>query len=139
LDSKAKHVETIKKLLLFSSSSSSAVSLEGYVKNMKEGQPQIYFATGLKRSIHLVGPNMDQIKVSPFAEKVIKRGYEVILVSDPLEEYVFTEKMKEYDGIPLQNVVKAGLKYGDEGISHSPNSFSRCTIGKRRGNSQGGV
>lgn len=106
VDAKPKHQEVIKKLLRFVSSSSDDTSLAEYVSNMKDKQPQIYFATGL---------SVDQTKQSPLAEKVIKRGYEVLLIADPLEEYVLTEKVKVFDDVPLQNVAKDGLKFGDEG------------------------
>ncbi|KAJ3306363.1 hypothetical protein HDV03_005330 [Kappamyces sp. JEL0829] len=105
VDAKPKHQEVIKKLLRFVSSASDDTSLAEYVSNMKDKQPQIYFATGL---------SVDQTKQSPLAEKVIKRGYEVLLIADPLEEYVLTEKVKVFDDVPLQNVAKDGLKFGDE-------------------------
>lgn len=110
LESKQKHQDVIKSLMRFETSKAKSVSFDEYVKQMKEGQPQIYFATGTSAS---------QIKTAPLVEKVLKRGYEVVMVTDPLEEYVFADKLKSYKEFNLQNVAKDGLLFGDEGTLKS--------------------
>jgi heat shock protein beta len=71
---------------------------------MKKGQPQIYFMTGTTR---------EECKSSPFVEKLSQRGYEVLYMVSPIDEYV-VQSMPEYSGKKFQSVAKAGLKYGDE-------------------------
>lgn len=105
IGAKTKHQELLKSLMRFHSSSGKSVSFEDYLKNRKEDQPQIYYAAG---------GSIDQIEASALVEKVIKRGYEVLLVSDPLEDYVLSDKLKTYKEVPLQNVAKDGLLFGDE-------------------------
>lgn len=107
IDAKEKHADKLKALLRFESSLKPGVSFDEYIKNMKKDQPQIYFATG---------NNFEEIKALPLAEKVIKRGYEVLLISNELEEYVVEREIKKYGDFPLQNVAKEGLLFGDEGI-----------------------
>ena len=105
LDAKSKHVDKLQRLLRFETNLANLVSLEEYVKNIKENQPQIYFATG---------STYEEIKASPLAEKVIKRGYEVLMIADHLEEYVVQEKIKTFGNYSVQNVAKDGLLFGDE-------------------------
>ncbi|TPX54310.1 hypothetical protein PhCBS80983_g05975 [Powellomyces hirtus] len=93
------------KLLRFRSSHSEKLtSLEQYVSRMRKGQPQIYFITG---------EQPDTFSTSPFVEKLIARGYEVLYFSDPIDEYL-TNAVMDFDGKKLQHVGKSGLKYGDE-------------------------
>ena len=76
LEVKSKHQSQIKELLRFETSRLDGVSFKEYIENMKEGQPQIYYAAGTSAK---------EIKQSALVEKVIGRGFEVILVTDPLE------------------------------------------------------
>lgn len=99
------HKKRLTKLLRFSSSvSDKLTSLDGYIKRMKKGQNQIYYITGI---------SLDEVRRSPLVEKPISRGYEVLYFHDPIDEYV-VQGLFEYEGHKLQNVAKAGLKYGDE-------------------------
>ncbi|TPX34206.1 hypothetical protein SmJEL517_g03109 [Synchytrium microbalum] len=99
------HKKRLTKLLRFSSSASDDLtSLDGYIKRMKKGQQQIYFVTGI---------SLDEIKRSPLIEKPITRGYEILYFHEPIDEYL-AQGLFEYEGKKLQNVAKAGLKYGDE-------------------------
>ncbi|KAJ1536425.1 hypothetical protein HK096_010696 [Nowakowskiella sp. JEL0078] len=99
------HKNKLTKLLRFPSSSTEKLTgFVDYVKRMKKNQPQIYYLTG---------GNMEEIKNSPFAEKLIARGYEVLYMPNPMDEYL-VENLRKYDKFPLQNVAKAGLVYGDE-------------------------
>jgi len=94
------------KLLRYETSTSDGelISLEDYVENMKEDQEHIYYITG---------ESMEAVKKSPFLERLSSKGYEVIYMVDPLDEYV-VQTLTEFDGNSLQSVTKEGLKLGDE-------------------------
>lgn len=66
---------------------------------MKEGQKDIFFITGETRAA---------VSTSPFVESLRKRGYEVLYMVDPIDEYVI-QQLKEFDGKKLKNCSKEGL------------------------------
>lgn len=78
--------------------------MESYRNRMKKGQTQIFFLTG---------PSMDEIKKSPFVERIIARGYEVLYLDEPIDEYLI-QNIYDFDHKPFQNAAKEGLKFGDE-------------------------
>ena len=78
--------------------------LKEYVSRMKENQKQIYYITGETR---------DQVANSAFVENVKKRGFEVIYMIEPIDEYC-VQQLKEYDGKPLISVTKEGLELPDD-------------------------
>ena len=80
------------------------ISLKEYVSRMKEGQKEIYFITGESKQA---------IQSSPFIESLNKRGYEVLFMTDPIDEYVI-QQLKEYDGKKLRNCTKEGLNFDDD-------------------------
>jgi heat shock protein beta len=90
------------KLLRFYSSNSDTeqTSLEDYVERMKEKQEHIYFVAGTSRS---------EVEKSPFVERLLKKGYEVLYLIEPVDEYCM-QSLPEFEGKKFQNVAKEGLK-----------------------------
>lgn len=78
--------------------------LKDYVGRMKETQKHIYFITGESR---------DQVSNSAFVERVKKRGFEVIYMIEPIDEYVI-QQLKEYEGKQLVCVTKEGLELPED-------------------------
>jgi len=93
-------------LLLYYSSSSGdeMTSLKDYVSRMKENQKDIYFITG---------ENKETVKCSPFVERVKKHGYEVLYMTEPIDEYC-VQQLKEYEGKNLVSVTKEGLELPED-------------------------
>merc|ERR1712142_691273 len=87
-----------------SSSGDEMTSLKDYVSRMKENQKQIYYITGESR---------EQVANSAFVERVKKRGFEVIYMTEPIDEYC-VQQLKEYDGKTLVSVTKEGLELPED-------------------------
>jgi len=98
--------ERIAKLLRFVTTQSDVeeptVALEMYVQRMKEGQEKIYYVTA---------DNLKAAKNSPHLEVFRKKGIEVLLLSDRVDEW-FVTNLTEFEGKPLQSVAKGGLDLG---------------------------
>ena len=99
--------ETVAKLLRFASthndSSEQTVSLEDYISRMKEGQKAIYYITA---------DSYVAAKNSPHLELFNKKGIEVLLLSDRIDEWMLSY-LTEFDGKQLQSITKADLDLGD--------------------------
>ncbi len=98
--------ERIAKLLRFSTTQSDSekqeVSLQDYVERMPDGQEKIYYITG---------DSFSAAKNSPHLEIFRKKGIEVLLLSDRVDEWLTTH-LTEFDGKPLQSVAKGELDLG---------------------------
>jgi molecular chaperone HtpG len=79
-------------------------TLAEYVERMKEGQEKIFYATGETRQ---------QILKSPHLEAFKAKGYEVLVLTDPVDE-VWVGNVTEFDGKPLQSVAKGEVDLGSE-------------------------
>merc|ERR1712004_839290 len=75
-------------------------SFADYVSRMKETRKDIYYITGESREV---------VATSSFVERLKKRGFEVIYMTEPIDEYV-VQQLKEYDGKNLVSVTKEGLE-----------------------------
>jgi HSP90 family molecular chaperone len=71
---------------------------------MKDWQSDIYF---------LAGQDMKEIENSPFLERAKAKGVEVLLMDDPLDEYV-VQQMPTYESAKVVSLAKEGVKFGDE-------------------------
>merc|ERR1719167_1565828 len=79
-------------------------SLKDYVSRMKDNQKHIYYITGETK---------EQVHNSAFVERVKKRGFEVIYMTEPIDEYC-VQQLKEYDGKTLVSVTKEGLELPED-------------------------
>ena len=97
----------IAKLLRFATTATDSpeqkVSLTEYVSRMKPGQDKIYYVTA---------ETFQSAKNSPHLEIFRKKGIEVLLLSDRVDEWLVSH-LRDFDGKPLQSVAKGGLDLGE--------------------------
>jgi molecular chaperone HtpG len=102
----AANKERVAKLLRFSSthaeSDAPTTSFADYISRMKEGQDQIYYVTG---------ENYLAAKNSPHLEVFQKKGIEVLLLTDRVDEWMLSF-LQDFDGKPLASVAKGDLDLG---------------------------
>merc|ERR1719320_1896332 len=98
-----KNRKKLMQLLRFKSSRSpeKPISLQSYVDNMPEKQKNIYYISA---------SSMEEATKSPFLERVLEKGYEVLYFVDNLDEYL---NVADYEDYPLQSVTKEGLDLGE--------------------------
>jgi len=74
-------------------------TLAAYVERMKDGQDEIYFMTGESRT---------QVENSPHMEAFKAQGYEVLLLTDPVDE-IWVEAVPDYDGKKFQSIARGSV------------------------------
>uniref|UniRef100_A0A7N8WRF8 Heat shock protein 90, alpha (cytosolic), class B member 1 n=1 Tax=Mastacembelus armatus TaxID=205130 RepID=A0A7N8WRF8_9TELE len=96
----------LSELLRYHSSQSGdeTTSLTEYVSRMKENQKSIYYITG---------ESYIKVANSAFVERVRKRGFEVLYMTEPIDEYC-VQQLKEFDGKSLVSVTKEGLELPED-------------------------
>jgi len=94
------------KLLRFRSSNDKEkmTSLADYVSRMKDKQETIFF---------MAGSSLEEVQKSPFVERLLKKGYEVLYLIEPVDEYCI-QSLPEFDGKKFQNVAKEGVKIDEK-------------------------
>jgi len=88
------------KLLRFKSSNGDWTSLAEYVERMKDKQEQIFF---------IAGQSEQEVTESPFVERLLKKGYEVLYLVEAVDEYAIGA-LPEFEGKKFQNVAKEGVE-----------------------------
>jgi molecular chaperone HtpG len=99
--------EKLQELVLFESSTSEAgkpTSLKEYLARMPEGQKEIYYITGTSR---------EMVANSPHLEGFRSKGYEVLYLTDPVDEWV-VQALTEYDGKKLKAVDRGDIELDSE-------------------------
>jgi len=87
------------KLLRFTSSNGKLVSLAEYVEGMKDKQETIFY---------IAGGSKEEVENSPFVERLLKKGYEVLYLTEAVDEYAISA-LPEFEGKKFQNVAKEGF------------------------------
>jgi molecular chaperone HtpG len=101
-----------------SKSGEDMASLKDYVTRMKESQKDIYYMTG---------ENRKQLENSPFIEALKKKDYEVLFMTDPIDEYAM-QQLKEFDGKKFVCVTKEGLKLDEISEDEKKQSEELCKV-----------
>lgn len=97
--------EKLQDLLLFHAShTDKMITLDEYVTHMLPEQKDIYFITG---------DSLAQITNSPYLERLKEKGYSVLFLIDPVDEWV-VDSMREFKGKNLQSITKEGLDLDTE-------------------------
>ncbi|MBQ0110992.1 MAG: molecular chaperone HtpG [Oscillospiraceae bacterium] len=92
--------EELKDLLLFDCSLDKKITLKEYIEGLKEGQEEIYYASG---------ETIESVKMLPQSDSVVNNGFTVLYLTDAVDEFALKTLM-EYDGKKFINVCDKELK-----------------------------
>lgn len=97
------HLDELKKLTLFKSTKSGEkfTTLDEYIQNMPKDQKEIYF---------LIGENKDAVATSPILEAYKAKNYEVLLLSDPIDEFMMNS-LTEYGGKKFHDISRGDVDF----------------------------
>ncbi|CAA7259747.1 unnamed protein product [Cyclocybe aegerita] len=115
-----KNREKLAGLARFTSNQRNETSFDQYVENKKKGQKQIFYLAE-------IGKKPEDLAQSVFIEKLHARGYEVLLLTEPLDE-ILVGHLRQWKGMPFQDAAKAGLKFGDEDIDPEEEKEQQKTL-----------
>ena len=104
IDDSANRSRLAKLLQFRSSKDKELVSFSEYIERMKEKQETIYY---------IAGSSLDEVEKSPFVERLVKKGYEVLYLTEAVDEYCISA-LPDFEGKKFQNVAKEGVEL-DEG------------------------
>lgn len=115
-----KNRSRLSKLLRFASSNDpeKLTSLDDYVSRMKEKQEAIYFMAGSTR---------EEVENSPFVERLLRRGYEVLYFVEPVDEYS-VQNLEDYEKKKFQNVAKVGGKRKEGEYESTVHTGTHCIL-----------
>ncbi len=104
------------KMLLFDSTRAEGrTTLGEYVARMHKDQKSIYY---------LAGNEKDVLQSSPHLESFVKRGFEVLLMSDPVDEWLLT-RLTEFDGKPLLAIDRGAHEIASESEKQAAEDLAR--------------
>ena len=100
-----KNRDKIKDLLLYHTCESETKykSLKEYVSDMKEGQPGIYYITG---------ESIEKVKTSPFMQRLKEKGYDVLYMVEPIDEYI-SQYFDKYEEKKFICITKGDIDLGE--------------------------
>ncbi|MDD4365905.1 MAG: molecular chaperone HtpG [Synergistales bacterium] len=95
--------ETLLSLALFCTTEREWITLDEYLESLKPGQKAVY---------HLSGGKLETLRNSPHLEAFQERGYEVLLLDDPVDDF-WTGVVEHYRDKPLKSVAKGAADLGE--------------------------
>lgn len=98
------HKEKLQDLLMFTTSLGELSTLKEYIARMKVDQETIYY---------VVGDSVEKCENLPITEYVLSKGYEVLYLSDPIDEFV-VQILNQYDGKSFQSITQGDLDLMDD-------------------------
>lgn len=98
------HKEKLQDLLMFTTSLGKLSTLKEYIARMKVDQETIYY---------VVGDSVEKCENLPITEYVLSKGYEVLYLSDPIDEFV-VQILNQYDGKSFQSITQGDLDLMDD-------------------------
>lgn len=103
IEDPANRTRLAKLLLFYSSNSDKLTNLANYVSRMKPKQDKIFY---------IAGASKEEVQKSPFVERLLRKGYEVLFLVEAVDEYAISS-IPEFEGKKFQNVAKEGFSLAE--------------------------